>query len=145
MPSRNLAVEKESACRSLLKVHNSGEGAPVVSEANEVTGFISDGDIMRCLSGQIPAFKTTYSFVVELGNESFDQTIREVASTSVRNVCMHHVISIPLMDDLGAVVQVLAESHVKKAPVVENGKMVSIVNRSNITRYCIDRYLDSGR
>lgn len=117
-------------------------GVPVVNAANEITGFISDGDVMRSLADQVPSFKTAYSFVVELGNEDFDNTIREVAAAKVKDICTDHVICVSLADDLGAVTQVLAESHVKKAPVVEDGKMVGVINRSDITRYCIDRYLE---
>jgi DHA2 family lincomycin resistance protein-like MFS transporter len=36
---------------------------------------------------------------------------------------------------------ILADRHLKKAPVMEGGKMVGIINRSNITKYSVGRYL----
>ena len=51
------------------------------------------------------------------------------------------VITVNVDDDLGEVARVLAENHLKKAPVLSDGHMVGIINRSNITHYAIDRYL----
>ena len=36
----------------------------------------------------------------------------------------------------------LADRHLKKAPVMDGGRMVGIVNRSNIARYSMATYLD---
>lgn len=54
------------------------------------------------------------------------------------------VISVNIDDDLGEVTRVLAENHLKKAPVMEGNKMVGIINRSNITAYAIEHYLTSA-
>ncbi len=48
-----------------------------------VTGFISDGDVMRSLADQVPAFKSAWSFVVELDNADFERTISEVKDSSL--------------------------------------------------------------
>ena len=42
---------------------------------------------------------------------------------------------------MGAVTKVLADNHLKKAPVLSDGRMVGIVNRSNITGYAVGEYL----
>ena len=115
-------------------------GAPVVDENRRVTGFVSDGDIMGCLADQVPAFKTSWSFVVERDNADFDATLRKAMALSVSEIATKRVISVNVSDDLGEVARVLSEGHLKKAPVLENGVMVGIINRSNITRYAIDRY-----
>ena len=115
-------------------------GAPVVDENRRVTGFVSDGDIMGCLADQVPAFKTSWSFVVERDNADFDATLRKAMALPVSEIATKRVISVNVSDDLGEVARVLSEGHLKKAPVLENGVMVGIINRSNITRYAIDRY-----
>lgn len=116
-------------------------GAPVVDARRRVTGFISDGDVMRCLADQVPAFKSAWSFIVERENADFDETIREVMARSVSDIAAKKVISVNIDDDLGEVTRILAENHLKKAPVLDEGRMVGIVNRSNITRYAVERYL----
>ena len=37
--------------------------------------------------------------------------------------------------DLGRVCQILAENHIKKAPVMDGERMAGIINASNITKY----------
>lgn len=118
-------------------------GAPIVDENGCLVGFVSDGDVMRVLADQVPAFKSAWSFVVELGNADFEQTIDEAFKAPVSSIATHDVIVVDRDDEMGHVARVLADNHLKKVPVVSNGKMVGIVNRSNITRYAVNHYLRS--
>jgi len=117
-------------------------GMPVVSNTGAIVGFVSDGDIMRYLADQHPAFKTAYSFIVEGGNEGFDEKLTSLVQLPVSEIATKHVISVDLGMDLGEICSVLVEHHLKKAPVLENGKMVGIINRSNIVRYSVTDYLE---
>ena len=117
-------------------------GAPVVDEQGNAVGFVSDGDVMRALADQTPAFKSAYSFVVERGNADFDQTVAAVMGQPVAEIATLRVISVDLHDELGGICKVLADKHLKKAPVMDGGRMVGVVNRSNIARYSMTSYLD---
>lgn len=116
-------------------------GAPVVDDAGRVTGFISDGDVMKSLADQVPAFKSAWSFIVERENADFDRTLRETMAAPVGSIATKNVICVNANDDMGAVARVLAEHHLKKAPVLDGDRMVGIINRSNITGYAVRRYL----
>lgn len=116
-------------------------GMPVVDDDHRVVGFVSDGDVMLSLADQVPAFKTAWSFMVERENTDFDTTVRETLALPVSAIATKRVITVNVDDDLGEVARVLAEGHLKKAPVLRDGCMVGIINRSNITHYAIDRYL----
>ena len=118
-------------------------GVPVVDSFDRVVGFVSDGDVMRCFADQVPAFKTAWSFMVQQENDDFDQTLLDVVGLSIGSIATKHVITVGIDDDLGSITRVLVDNHLKKAPVVQDGKMVGIINRSNITRYAIDHYLAS--
>lgn len=117
-------------------------GVPLVDNNGQVVGFISDGDVMRSLADQIPAFKSAWSFIVELGNSDFEQTLSQVMSAPVSQIATRNVISVNVNDDMGAVTRVLADNHLKKAPVLDEGRMVGIINRSNITNYAVSSYLE---
>lgn len=119
-------------------------GAPVVNAAGHVTGFISDGDVMKSLADQVPAFKTAWSFIVERENDDFDRTLRATLTAPVGSIATKNVICVSTDDDMGAVARVLAEHHLKKAPVLDGDRMVGIINRSNITGYAVRRYLGDG-
>lgn len=116
-------------------------GAPVVSERGAIVGFVSDGDVMRSLANQVPAFKSAWSFIVELDNEDFNKTLGEVMKTPVSQMATRNVITVNATDDMGAVARVLVDNHLKKAPVMQDGHMVGIINRSNITAYAVSAYL----
>lgn len=116
-------------------------GAPVVSERGTIVGFVSDGDVIRSLANQVPAFKSAWSFIVELDNEDFNKTLGEVMKTPVSQMATRNVITVNATDDMGAVARVLVDNHLKKAPVMQDGRMVGIINRSNITAYAVSTYL----
>lgn len=116
-------------------------GMPVVDDDRRVVGFVSDGDVMSSLANQVPAFKTAWSFMVEQENTDFGTTVRETLALPVSAIATERVITVNVDDDLGEVARVLAEGHLKKAPVLRDGRMVGIINRSNITHYAIDCYL----
>lgn len=116
-------------------------GAPVVDARARVIGFVSDGDVMRCLADQVPAFKSAWSFLVERGNDDFGAVVREAAGIPVMQIATRKVITAGLDADLGALAKLMAESHVKKVPIMDGGRMVGVINRSNITHYAIKSYL----
>ncbi|MBQ9004534.1 MAG: MFS transporter, partial [Eggerthellaceae bacterium] len=123
-------------------------GAPVVDDAGTPVGFVSDGDIMRHLADQTPAFKSAWSFVVEQGNADFEATLSRLMLMPVSDIARHELITVNANAGMGEVACVLADHHLKKAPVMENGRMIGIVNRSNVTKYSVNRYfaaLDAQR
>ena len=97
--------------------------------------------MIRSLANQVPAFKSAWSFIVELDNEDFNKTLGEVMKTPVSQMATRNVITVNATDDMGAVARVLVDNHLKKAPVMQDGRMVGIINRSNITAYAVSTYL----
>ena len=127
-----------------LLVEKRISGAPVVNEQGDLVAFVSDGDIMRHLADQAPAFKSVWSFIAEQGNEDFDRTLNQVMQLPVVQAATPNVITIEADSSMGEACRVLAEKHLKKAPVVEDGRMVGIINRSNISRWAIGTYLEGA-
>ncbi|MDR0569808.1 MAG: MFS transporter [Clostridiales Family XIII bacterium] len=119
-------------------------GAPIVNHAGAPVGFISDGDIMRYLADQHPLFETAWSFVLEQRDGNFQDKLDEMMALPVSEVAHRKVISVRLNETLGAVSKILARHDLKKAPVIDNGKMVGVINRSNITRLAVTRYLQGA-
>lgn len=63
------------------------------------------------------------------------------AAAATRDIAAKKVICVDISDDMGAVAKVLADNHLKKAPVLRDGRMVGIINRSNITGFAVREYL----
>ena len=116
-------------------------GAPIIGEGGKLAGFISDGDVLKHMANQIPAFRTVWSFIAEQDNREFSETINDILNLPVSAIATKSVISVDIDDELGAICRVLVDRKLKKAPVLSNGQMVGIINRSNITRYAVESYL----
>ena len=127
------AVRENASLEDVLRLitEKGISGVPVVSEAGVPTGFISDGDILRFLASEHPLYVNPSS-LIEIG---FDEKLRELMTRKVSDIARKRVISVNIGADLGKVCQILAENHIKKAPVMDGNRMAGIINASNITKY----------
>lgn len=126
-----------------LFVEKKISGAPLVTSEGHVAGFVSDGDIMRALSKQIPLFQSAWSLMVEHEESQFDEVVIKAMDAPVREIATPEVIGVDVHDDLETVCKVLADKHLKKAPVFDGDKMVGVINRSNITQLALRSYMEN--
>ena len=52
------------------------------------------------------------------------------------------IIGVDVHADLPEVCRVLGENHLKKVPVLEDGIIVGVINRSDITHFSMEKYLE---
>lgn len=137
--------ETDSVAHALLLFTEKGiSGAPVLDRRGNITGFLSDGDVVRYLRNQEPAFKNAYSFVVQRQNADIRGNIEHLMGLSVSKLAAKRVVCVDAGEDVGAVCKVLADRHLKKVPVLLRGHLAGIVNRSSIMRYSVNEFL-AGR
>lgn len=106
-------------------------GVPVVNGDGKPVGFISDGDIIRFLASEHPLVVNPSSFI----EIDFDSKLRALMKRKVKEIAKKRVITVDSDDSLSNICGVMVENHIKKAPVMSDGKMVGIINVSNITKY----------
>ena len=133
-------VSEETSIRDALRLITEKKisGVPVTDGSRNLIGFLSDGDILRFLADVEPLFINA-SALQELPN--FEERTKELMAMRVRDIAKKQVISVGAEMELGEVCQILTENHIKKAPVLENGAMVGIVNMSNITKYVLQKMM----
>lgn len=117
------------ALRLLSEKKISGE--PVVDDDGSLVGFISDGDILRCLASEYSPFVNAAAF----GKADFNDKLPSVMSLRITEAAVKNAITVDVADDLSEVCYKLAENHLKKAPVMCAGRMVGVVDRSDIADY----------
>lgn len=115
-------------------------GVPIINNKNQLVGFISDGDIMRYLAKSHPLFTNVYSFTIASKND-FDEKLNDLMKLKVKDIVKKKTFTVDINTSLEDVCKFLTDNHLKKSPVIKDGKMVGIINRSNITKYAIDCYL----
>ncbi len=156
-------VPKDSLLRSIMKtdiytlpatatVHDAMElfidkgisAAPIVNGHGEPIGFISDGDILKRLSRQSESFIDPIVLIASSVHDdtAYDERLEQLMQKNVREVGVPRSIGVSVDADIADVCRVLAQNHLKKVPVLDGDHIVGIINRSDITRYSMEAYLE---
>ena len=111
-------------------------GCPIVENKNKLVGYISDGDIVRFLSKNETTFKSVYTYnLIDGSAGEFDSKMIELLNLKAIDVASKDMFWVDINQDLAEVCKVLADMHKKKVPVMENGVLVGVITRSDITKY----------
>lgn len=140
-------VPANAAVHDVLKlfVDKHISAAPVVNERGEAVGFVSDGDILRFLSHRSHVLMDPVVMImhtVRTDDEDFNEKLRELMAVNVRDIATKGIIGVNVHADLTEVCRVLGENHLKKVPVLDEGQVIGVINRSDITLYSMSAYLD---
>lgn len=134
-------TENDSALDALRLFAEKGiSGAPVVDSKGNLSGFVSDGDIIGTLSRQNPTFTSFWAYTAEATGSEFGEKASQLASMPVGRISTKNVLSVSVDDDMRDVCSLLAEHHLKKAPVLDGDRMVGIINRSDVIAHTVSMY-----
>jgi uncharacterized membrane protein YczE/CBS domain-containing protein len=107
-------------------------GAPIVNAEGNMVGFISDGDILRWLSSEQSLFVHS-----DNTQETFNKNVSVLMDMLAVEIAKKQVIMVDYHADMAVVCSVLSAEHLKKVPVVKEGKLVGMINASNIMKYIL--------
>lgn len=126
-----------------LMVEKEISGVPIVDDENFVIGFISDGDIMKFIAKQDPRIIDMTSFItVWYDTETFEKKLDDLMNLNVMELATSKVVSVDEDFEIDEVAKILGKKKIKKVPVLRDGHLVGVVNRSHIIRYIVsDRLL----
>ena len=132
------------AMKLLVDKHISA--APLVNAAGEAVGFVSDGDILRYLSKRSqmlmdPVVMIMQTVDADADNKDFARKLDNLMQMDVRSIATKGVIGVDVHADLLEVCRVLGDNHLKKVAVLDEGHIVGVINRSDITLYSMEQYL----
>ena len=119
--------------------------APIVDDAGEPIGFISDGDVIRAMGTRGSTFVDPISLVM-LSSSATDedelQRFDAIMSRKAVSIATAGVISVDVHAGIEEICRVLGSNHLKKVPVTDNGRIVGVINRSDITMESMRLYLE---
>ncbi|PAT12821.1 CBS domain-containing protein [Corynebacterium hadale] len=79
-----------------------------------------------------------YALLAHNGSTEFGTDMAAALDRPVSSIATKYVITVNVNDDLGRISAVLADKHLKKAPVVTDD---GIINRSDINRYLVSTFV----
>lgn len=120
---------------------------PLVNDAGEAVGFVSDGDIMRYLAKRSTVVMDPVVLIMRTvdadgSNSDFKRKLDELMGMPAKSIGVKGIIGVDAHADLPEVCRVLGENHLKKVPVLDDGHIVGVINRSDIARFSMERYLE---
>ena len=118
--------------------------APIVNAQGEPTGFLSDGDVLRFLSKRSKMFMDPIVMIMQTSrdDQDFNDKLKQLVHRNICEIATKGIIGIDVHSSLPEVCRVLAENHLKKVPVLDDGRIVGVINRSDITMYSMKTYLE---
>ncbi|MCF7935564.1 MAG: CBS domain-containing protein [Synergistales bacterium] len=114
----------EILCRHRLS------GIPVVDSVNKVVGFISEKDIVKAALPGYFEYLRDSSFIPDFGQ--FHNRLHKISREPVEKYMISDVATFSEDDSDFSVAMVLIQKNFKRAPVVQNGELVGIVNRADL-------------
>lgn len=117
---------------------------PVIDDKGDPVGFLSDGDILKNLAKQSGNYTDAVALIATsvLDDRAYNEKLESIMDLPVSAICNHNLIGVNVHSDIDEVCRVLSEHHLKKVPVIDKGKICGVINRSDITRYSMEAYLE---
>jgi CBS domain-containing protein len=111
-------------------------GLPVVTPAGRIVGMVTELDLIaRNARLDAPAFFRILDGWVALESpEHFQARLRHMLGTTAREVMSAMVVSVPPELELEGLVELMERQRVNPVPVVDGGRLVGIVSRTDIVR-----------
>lgn len=112
-------------------------GIPVVNNKNEVSGWISEKDIISCIFPE--RVKIENPDVIGLTNLSKVVTkLRQVGEAMVKDHMCKKVYTVQENTAADDVAEIMMHHDLKRVPVIRNKRLVGIVDRSSLAKILLD-------
>ncbi len=137
MNRKPYSVVNMASIRDVAKLlaTNKTSGVPVVDVNYKVVGFLSDGDIMKYIGRSDARVLDSTNMLYQVpDDEGFATRVSNLLDLNVMKIATHNVIAVNSETLLEDACKLLAEKRLKKVPVVEDGKLVGSLSRSDIIR-----------
>jgi CBS domain-containing protein len=118
-------------------------GLPVTDGDGKIIGILTEGDLLRRAETGTERHRSRWlEFLLGPGRLASDYV--DAHARKVGEIMTSDVAVVGPSDDLADVVHLMEKRHVKRVPVVENGKLVGIVSRADLVRALVCKLTDEG-
>lgn len=130
MTTRVITAQEETRVHDLVRLllEHRISAVPVVDEDQRVLGMVSEGDLL--LAPETPSGRQVWwlSALMVGGTIDFDR----IHSSTAGDVMSRPVVTVNEDTELHEIARVLERRHIKRVPVLRDGKLAGIVSRANL-------------
>lgn len=144
MTKNVLAVMPETPLREVarLLLEHGISAVPVVTPSGAVVGMVSEGDLMGRPDAEREARRDWWLTLIAEGealHPNFLASLRDQERTA-RDIMSAPVVTVSETTAATEIAALLGRCHIKRVPVVHEGKVVGIVSRADLLRAFVDEH-----
>lgn len=132
-----LTIKPEATVEELARVlmEHKISGVPVVDDNRHLVGIVTENDLIRKNKRlHIPTVIRLFDAFILLGSGRLEEEIRNMAATTVSEICTKKVVSITEETSLEEVATIMAEQNIHLLPVIRGGTVVGIVGKADMVK-----------
>ncbi len=132
-----ITIRSEATVEELarLLMEHRISGVPVVNDENRIEGIVTENDLIRKNKRlHIPTVIRLFDAYLMVGSKSMEKEIKNMAATTVDEICTREVVSITEETSLDEIATIMAEQHTHLLPVLSDGAVVGIVGKADVVR-----------
>jgi CBS domain-containing protein len=114
-----------------IMLENNISGLPVVNDAGNVVGIISEGDLLHRQETGTEEKRSWWLRFFSSPQEDAHDFVKSHGN-SVSDAMTDNVVTVDSDTGVGEIATIMEEQRIKRLPVVEDGKLVGIVSRANL-------------
>jgi CBS domain-containing protein len=132
MTPKVVSVGPEAEVREIaqLLLQHRISAVPVVDDEHKVLGIISEGDLMRRVKNDDDGSHSWWLSLFTGGKDPVDYV--KLHGRKAREVMTPKPLTVEENTPLHTIARLLEKNHIKRVPVVRDGKLVGIVSRANL-------------
>lgn len=133
-----ITADENLSVRELARIfaENRISGAPVVDGRGNLVGVVTETDLIdQAKKVHIPTVMAFFDSFVFLENpDRLEKDLRKMAASTVGDVCTREVVTVEHDTPLEEIATIMSEKSRHTLPVMEKGKMVGVIGKSDIIR-----------
>jgi CBS domain-containing protein len=114
-------------------------GVPVVTAEGRLVGIITEADlIVRAANVHFPSYLQILDTFLFLGDRRrYSEEVRRVLGSTAEQIMTPDVIAVRPDTEVGEVARLMFEKKINPVPVLDGGRVIGVISRSDIIRHLI--------